>query len=88
MTEEDYKREVEYWRNAAIYLADCHAATAYEYERKSVSKSKRNRMISIMTTCIAVMGKQPSKAGDHPRDPQDIIDRCDSVRSRLMEAAK
>lgn len=55
----DLKMEIDYWRSVAVYLADCHAATAYEYEPKSTSKARRNRMISIMTTCIDALPDLP-----------------------------
>ena len=78
--------EARYWRNVAIYLADCHAATAYDYSAKSASKSRRNRMISIMETCIKAMNKHPSKCGEHPRSEKDVTDRCMKTISVLHAA--
>lgn len=82
----DLEGEVRYWRNVAIYLADCHAATAYDYEPKSVSKSKRDRIIGLLETCMKAMNKHPNKCGDHPRSEKDVSDRCLSVMTRLHEA--
>jgi hypothetical protein len=82
-TDADYAAEAHYWRNVAIYLADCHAATAYDYEAKSASKSRRSRMISILNTCVAALNKHPTKCGDHPRSEQDVMDRCNKTITRL-----
>ncbi len=41
-------KEAEYWKKAAAYLADCHAATAeQECGLKSVSKTKKKRYRDI-----------------------------------------
>lgn len=82
----DSVAEARYWKNVAIYLADCHAATAYDYERKSASKSSRNRMIGIMETCIAAMNKHPNKCGNHPRSEKDVTERCMNEIGRLHKA--
>ena len=80
--------ELHYWRQVAIYLADCHAATAFEYEVKSASKSRRKRMISILETCVAAMNKHPNKCGDMPRSEKDVTDRCMKTITRLHAANK
>ncbi len=46
--------DAEYWKAVALYLADCHAATAeYDGTLKSTSKARRERFVSI---CQAAMG--------------------------------
>ena len=82
----DHEAEARYWRNVAIYLADCHAATASDYEAKSASKSRRGRMIAILETCMKAMNKHPNKCGDMPRSEKDVTDRCMKTITRLHEA--
>lgn len=48
--EDERKREAElkFWREMALYMMDCHAATAqYDGILKSTSKSRRKRFRSI-----------------------------------------
>lgn len=82
-TEADYVAEARYWRDVATYLADCHAATAYDYEAKPISKSRRDRIIAILTTCVAALNKHPSNCGNMPRSEQEVADRCMKTITRL-----
>lgn len=44
----DLTKERDYWRTVAIYLADCHAATAeHDGQLSGISKSRRERYASI-----------------------------------------
>lgn len=81
------ERERDYWRSAAIYLADCHAATAYEYERPSASQSSKRRMISILQTCVSAMENKFAKA-NHGRSEPDVMDRCENTIERLKKYLK
>lgn len=81
-----HEAEARYWRNVAIYLADCHAATALDYEKKSASKSNRSRMIGLLDVCVKALNKHPNKCGDMPRSEKDVTDRCLSTITRLTKA--
>ena len=49
------KKEAERWKNIAVYLLDCHAATAgYDGQLKSVAKSRKERFASILEEGIAL----------------------------------
>jgi hypothetical protein len=52
---------------------------------KSVSKSRRNRIIGILDTCIKAVNKHQNRCGDHARSEQDITDRCVKTIARLTE---
>ena len=44
------------WKNIALYLADCHAATAeYDGLLKSCSNSRRDRFASICDKTLALL---------------------------------
>lgn len=44
------QNELDFWKKLAAYLGSVHAANASEYEAKSVSKLRRDRQISILTS--------------------------------------
>lgn len=75
------QRELDFWKNLAIHLADCHAATAqYDGTLKSCSKSRRERFAAICdetATAIEHMYYMPR----HERSPKDVMERCkDAVK--------
>lgn len=41
--------EAEFWQDACVYLAECHAANSMEYEAKSVSCARRTRQVRILS---------------------------------------
>jgi hypothetical protein len=41
--------ETRNWKEIALHLADCQAATAYHYTNKSASKSEARRHVAICT---------------------------------------
>jgi len=53
-----------FWKTLAAYLGSVHAANAMEYEAKSVSKGRRGRQISILTSVHKALldGKTPEGA--------------------------
>lgn len=48
---EDLKKECEFCKEVACYLADCHAANLTIAELKRTSKYERGRLASIMRKC-------------------------------------
>lgn len=53
-----------FWKKLAAYFGSVHAANAMEYEAKSVSKSRRGRQVSILTSVhLALLdGRMPEGA--------------------------
>lgn len=76
----------DFWKNLAAYLGSIHAANAFEYEAKSVSKSRRGRQISILTSVYESLldGKIPqgSRIGSLSLD-----DRVKAAGSRAYNEA-
>lgn len=76
------KKETERWKNIAIYLLDCHAATAgYDGQLKSTSKSRKTRFLSILEKGIALfegteMPRTSPVYGDNMGPEARVIDRC------------
>lgn len=76
------KRERDYWRKAAAYLASCHAATAeYDGSLKSTSKSRLDRLKNICATAVLMLTQQW-----HPR--YDADGKVDLARERCDKAAR
>lgn len=71
-------RETTYWKYAASYLADCHAATAYGVcSRKSGSKSEKRRLLSICGTAADLLKEVPTdKPSRMQRSSEDVAKRC------------
>jgi hypothetical protein len=75
------KKEVERWKSIAIYLLDCHAATAgYDGTIKSVSKSRKERFASILEEGIALfegmkMPRQSPVWGDDKGPEARVLER-------------
>jgi hypothetical protein len=82
----DRRPDVDFWKNLAAYLGSIHAANAFEYEAKSVSKSRRGRQISILTSVHEALldGKIPqgSRIGNLSLD-----DRVKAAGSRAFNEA-
>jgi len=78
---EDANEEADYWKRVAMYLADCHAATAYHFSFGSrSSKSELRRQASIMQSCVLFLNKQ-SDPGSKARHVEDIIECCSKARA-------
>ena len=77
------------WEQIAYWLADCEAATAYHYERKSASKSERRRHISIMEDLLKML-KAGDLIGHQVRKPEDIQKRLEEtiVTLRLRDGKR
>ena len=74
---EDLEREVSYWKRVAIYLADCHAATAEGVmDRKASSMSERRRQASICQTAADALD------GKFDRRDRPVL----NVRTRCLKA--
>ncbi len=65
MTMTDRREDILFWKNLALYLADCHAATFFhEGSLKSCSKSSRARFKLICERALnAIEGGAQSKIG-------------------------
>jgi hypothetical protein len=79
----DLRKENEYWHSVAIYLADCHAATAeYDGGLKGVSKSRKKRLASICHTAAqAISGHYYAKY--RTSEPSHVIERCEKAVKSL-----
>lgn len=81
--ESDLRRERDYWRTVACYLADCHAATAeYDGSMKSLSKSRRDRYAAICEKANEALRGHLS--GIHSgRSLEEATKRCADAAARL-----
>ena len=77
------KKEAERWKGVALYLLDCHAATAgYDGQLKSVSKSRKKRFASILEKGIALVEgtEMPRRSipvwGDIRGQEASVLERC------------
>ena len=77
------RSEMEAWKNFALYLADCQAATAEELAmRKSTSKSDKHRHRII---CLKIMNVLKNPEGLSFTEATD--DFVTEVSNRCLEAA-
>lgn len=69
------------WKQIALYLADCHAATAeYDGQLASVSRSRKNRLVSICHTAAEqIRGRDYNRA----RTEDDVLRRLDEIVEKL-----
>lgn len=73
--EAELRKQADFWQQAAIWMADCHAANRAVAELYRTSKSNRERFASIMRTCVQwLRGETASK---FRRKLPDIIDRLE-----------
>lgn len=80
---EQVRRERDYWRDVAAYLAECHAATAeYEGGLKRTSESSRRRFRSICE--IASQAMRPGAWNERKRQSIEGAGlRCAEAAARL-----
>jgi hypothetical protein len=53
------RKELEQWKSVALYLADCHAATAaHAASVKSTPKSSRERLREICERALAMVNRE------------------------------
>lgn len=73
------------WKSIALYLADCHAATAeYDGALSSTSKTRRERFASICEKALAAIrsGALPDERGTIRVDQARIENRLEgAIRS-------
>jgi hypothetical protein len=83
--EMDLRRELEYWRNVACYLAECHAATAeYDGSLKKTSGTQRSRYASICEKAADAMKPfRMSPAYGFRTNPQLAEERCKAAAAKL-----
>lgn len=83
----EMKKDRDYWKSVALYLAECHAATAgYDASLKSVSKSRKQRLAGI---CRKAMNMIQGKEMPPPRrrSPQEEIPFVlEGLRDAIHEA--
>ena len=73
----ELKRERDYWRSVAAYLASCHAATAeYDGQLSTVSKSRKARFAAICQKAAEAM--TPGGFVPHnSTEPDKARERCE-----------
>ena len=81
----DQRKELEYWRKVAAYLASCHAATAeYDGQLSGISRSRKERYASICHTAAQAM--QPFGWSHYRYEtPEDAKARCLAAMTKLRE---
>ena len=85
--EHDLRRERDYWRMVACYLADCHAATAeYDGHLKGISKARRTRYASICHTAAQALRGHINSIHSWSVI-EDAITRCERAVESLKEPA-
>lgn len=73
--------DAEYWKTVALYLADCHAATAtYDGALKSTSKSRRERFSAICAKALSFF--------ERTNTPYTRTDDEARIVARLRDAVK
>jgi len=71
--------EQNYWKEIALYLADCHAATAYyELSKRSTSKSERERQISLCKLAHESI-KNGYIAGKRISSEENVLERLNNI---------
>jgi hypothetical protein len=76
--------ELNYWKAATAYLADCHAATAIHAAMvKKTTKSARERYRSICEKARAILEKRYT--GPLWSEPNRVIERCSHAEEALKE---
>jgi len=78
--------EAQFWKRAAIWMADVHAANLHEAELKVTSKSRRKRFLDIMRSCLLWLegtGKPTIR-----RSTADVKDRLIYGITRIEELSK
>ena len=86
MSERDIEQEVKNWKSIALWLADCHAATAtYDGMLKSCSAARRKWFKSICKTAADCLSAE-APVNIHPYYPHTA--HLDDVLRRCREAAK
>lgn len=73
------------WRQLAYWLADVQAATAYDYTKKSASKSDRRRHTNICQDLLLML-KVGDLIGKRPSQPEDVVKRLEKAIRDLKAA--
>lgn len=82
----ELKRRMESWREFALYLADCEAATAYDFaERKSSSKYETRRHASICKTILDGLKAGGMLINRRPSDKDGVMLRLGNVVTKITE---
>lgn len=83
-------RERDHWRDAAVYLADCHAATAESASlRKSTGKGERGRLHAICRAAATLLrGSWLGLQRHAGRDARRIAHRCSDAADVLKWGAR
>jgi len=72
------------WKAIALYLADCHAATAqHEGSMSRTSKSSKDRFISICEKAAGMIRNQDNMR--HLASQESVLARLDSAVNALKE---
>jgi hypothetical protein len=78
------RKEVEYWKSLASYLASCHAAMAeYDGTLKGVSASRKKRFGAICVDAAMGLSGRWHEKYPHENRVQLAIDRCTKAAEAL-----
>jgi hypothetical protein len=96
----ELQRELDNWKRVALYLADCHAATAECIaDRKSASRSDKKRFASICIDAMNLLKNPAIRMTSFSRhssfrslsiddESKCVIDRCRNGAERICESDK
>lgn len=86
------QKELDNWKRVALYLADCHAATAVDMaDRKSGSKSDRDRFASICEKAVSLLEDPTCVTNPYlpyanlEELPKRVVDRCRKGAAQIRE---
>lgn len=72
------------WKDIALYLASCHAATAeYDGHLKTTSKSRRKRYRDICATALQAISAG-TLVDARPQSEQDVVQRLQDAIDTII----
>jgi hypothetical protein len=78
-------RPVKNWRDIALHLADCQAATTFDFTKKSASKNEASRHISICETALESIQHEYLNRST-VRDPEAVLEHLRSAKLAVARA--
>jgi Lar family restriction alleviation protein len=84
--------DTDFWKQVAAYLGSIHGANVSDYMAKSVSKSRRDRQISILKTVANALLRGQDPEGRPRNDPDKNVawagERAEKEMKRLEDIQK
>jgi hypothetical protein len=72
------------WKDIAIYLADCHAATAYDLlAKRHTSKTERARQLMLVNTCLECL--KTGELNHRKSRLEDVISRLERTQNEFKK---